>query len=228
MAKSFVTSDVTMDLRADFGRREVVLPGSQRWRPLAMAGVQRYLLDRTGEEVARETSIIRCAAGVRTHGAGEELLVLAGSCHDEDGDYPEGTYVRDPIGTARASWAGPDGAVLFVKLHQFATADTARVVIDAGAARWHQGLVPGLTVLPLHRHGSEHVALVRWAPSIRFRRHHHWGGEEILVLDGLFGDEHGKYPKGTWLRNPHLSEHDPFSGPDGALIFVKSGHLAAA
>jgi anti-sigma factor ChrR (cupin superfamily) len=46
------------------------------------------------------------------------------------------------------------------------------------------------------------------------------------VLEGVFADEHGTYPKGSWLRNPHMSEHDPFTGPDGALIYVKTGHLA--
>lgn len=218
-----------MALRADFARREVVLPGGQAWRLSPMAGAERYILDRIGGEFARETSIVRHAAGVRTHGGGEEFLVLAGSCHDDDdGDYPEGTYVRNPIGTVHASWAGPHGAVLFVKLHQFAAADTRRVVIDTRAARWYQGVVPGLTVLPLHEHGPEQVALVRWAPSTSFRRHHHWGGEEILVLDGVFEDEHATYPKGSWLRSPHLSEHNPFTGPDGALIYVKTGHLAAA
>jgi anti-sigma factor ChrR (cupin superfamily) len=81
-------------------------------------------------------------------------------------------------------------------------------------------------VLPLHEHGPEHVALVRWAPSTRFMPHQHWGGEEILVLDGVFEDEHGTYPKGSWLRSPHLSAHNPFTGPNGALIYVKTGHLA--
>jgi anti-sigma factor ChrR (cupin superfamily) len=152
--------------------------------------------------------------------------VLAGSVHDDAGDYPELTYVRNPIGPAHAPWAGPDGALLFVKRLQLRTADTERVVIDARAARWYQGLVPGLTVLPLHEHDSEHVALVRWAPSTTFRRHHHWGGEEILVLGGVFEDEHGRYPQGSWLRSPHMSEHNPFTGPDGALIYVKTGHLA--
>jgi anti-sigma factor ChrR (cupin superfamily) len=195
-----------------------------------MAGAERYALDRTGHDVARETSIVRYAAGVRltgpTHGGGQEFLVLAGSLHDEAGDYPELTYVRNPTGPAHA-WAGPDGAVLFVKLRQLTAADTERVVIDTRAARWHQGLAPGLTVLPLHEHDAENVALVRWAPSTKFRRHHHWGGEEILVLDGVFEDEHGRYPKGSWLRSPHMSEHDPFSGPAGALIYVKTGHLGA-
>jgi anti-sigma factor ChrR (cupin superfamily) len=219
---------IAMKLRSDFARREVVLPGGEAWRPSPMTGAERYMLARTDEEVARETSIVRYAAGARTHGGGEEFLVLAGSFHDHGGDYPEGTYVRDPIGTARESWAGPDGAMLFVKLHQFTADDTQRVMIDTRSARWHPGMVPGLSVLPLHEHGPEHVALVRWAPLTRFRHHHHWGGEEILVLDGVFEDEHGTYPKGSWLRSPHLSEHNPFTGPDGALIYVKIGHLGAA
>lgn len=231
-SKRIETKDVATELRADFARREVVRPCGEAWRPTSMAGTERYTLDRIGEEVARETSIVHYAAGARlsahTHGGGEEFLVLAGSFHDDAGDYPERTYVRNPAGPAHTSWAGPDGAVLFVKLHQFTKADAERVVIDTRAARWHRGLMPGLTVLPLHEHGSEHVALVRWAPSTRFMPHQHWGGEEILVLDGVFEDEHGTYPKGSWLRSPHLSEHNPFTGPDGALIYVKTGHLAAA
>lgn len=195
-----------------------------------MAGVERQMLDRIGDEVARATSIVRYAPDARfsehRHGGGEEFLVLAGSFHDAAGDYPAGTYVRNPIGSAHAPWAGPEGAVLFVKLHQFAAEDTARVVIDTGAAAWRPGLVPGLSVLPLHEHAGEHVALVRWAPDTRFTPHRHWGGEEILVLDGVFEDEHGAYPRGSWLRSPHLSAHTPFTGPAGALIYVKTGHLA--
>jgi anti-sigma factor ChrR (cupin superfamily) len=219
-----------MSLRADIARREVVLPGGETWGRSPTVGAERYMLDRIGIEFARETAIVRYTAGARFSGpalgGGEEFLVLAGSFHDEAGDYPERTYVRNPMGPAHASWAGPDGAMLFLKLHQFTAVDTERVVIDTRAARWYQGMVAGLTVLPLHEHDPEHVALVRWAPSTRFRRHHHWGGEEILVLEGVFEDEHGRYPEGSWLRSPHLSEHDPFTGPAGALIYVKTGHLA--
>jgi len=212
-----------MELRTDLARREVVRPGGQTWRPST--------LDRIGGEVVRETSIIRhtagAALGAHTHVGGEEFLVLGGSFHDDAGDYPAGAYVRNPIKTAHAPWAGPEGAVLFVKVNQFTAADTQRVVIDTRSARWRQGVGPGLTVLPLHEHGPEHVALVRWAPSTRFMPHQHGGGEEILVLDGVFEDEHGTYPKGSWLRSPHLSAHNPFTGPNGALIYVKTGHLAA-
>lgn len=221
-----------MELRADFARREVVRPGDEGWRASPMPGVERMMLDRIGEEVARATSIVRYAPDSRfsahTHGGGEEFLVLAGSFHDDSGDFREGAYVRNPIGTSHAPWAGPDGAVLFVKLHQFAAADGARIVIDTRTAAWRDGPVPGMTVLPLHEFGGERVALERWAPATRFAPHRHRGGEEVLVLDGAFEDEHGAYPRGSWLRSPHGSEHAPFTGRDGALLYVKTGHLTGA
>lgn len=151
-----------MALRTDFTHREVVRPGSETWQPLAMAGAEGYMLERSGDEDLRETLLVRCAAGLRlgthTHRGGEEFLVLAGSFHDHAGDYPKGTSVRNPTGTMHAPLAGADGAVLFVKLHQFDAADTRRVVVDTRSTHWRQGLVDGLTVLPLHEHGHEHVA----------------------------------------------------------------------
>ena len=65
-----------------------------------------------------------------------------------------------------------------------------------------------------------------WAPGTVFQPHTHWGGEEILVLDGVFEDEHGEYPAGSWLRSPHLSQHAS-RAPKGARILVKTGHLDA-
>ena len=99
------------------------------------------------------------------------------------------------------------------------------MVIDTHTAAWHPGLVDGLKVMPLHEFEGEHIALVKWAPNTLFNSHRHWGGEEILVLEGTFYDEHGRYPKGSWLRSPHLSQHRPFTKEDGALIYVKTGHL---
>jgi len=81
-----------------------------------------------------------------------------------------------------------------------------------------------LSVLPLHQHGSENVALVRWQPDTQFLRHTHPGGEEIFVLEGMFQDELGDYPAGSWLRNPAMSTHTPYS-TQGCLIYVKTGHL---
>lgn len=218
-----------MRINADFSQPVVIDTTALDWAPSPMAGVERRMLDRIGDEVARATSLVRYAPDARfsehVHGGGEEILVLEGSFHDASGDYPAGTYVRNPIGSKHAPWAGPEGTVLFVKLHQFDAEDSRQVVIDTAQAAFSPGLVPGLTVLPLHEHKTEAVALVRWAPNTRFSPHRHWGGEEILVLDGVFEDEGGAYPKGTWIRSPHLSAHTPFTGPQGALIYVKTGHL---
>jgi hypothetical protein len=114
--------------------------------------------------------------------------------------------------------------VLFVKLRYFNLADRKRVVVKTREASWFPGMVPGLSVMPLHEFGTEHTALVRWAPETYFNPHRHYGGEEILVVDGVFEDEHGRYPAGSWLRSPHLSQHQPFSR-EGCTILVKTGHL---
>ena len=216
-----------MRINADFTQRVVVRPGDVDWVKSPANGVERQMLDRMGGEVARATTLVRFQPGstfpTHSHGGGEEYLVLEGTFSDESGDYGAGTYVRNPIGSSHAPFTN-DGATIFVKLHQFDPADTAQKVIDTRTAQFTPGLVPGLTVLPLHSGPEENVALVRWAPGTQFKRHAHWGGEEILVLDGTFQDENGVYPKGTWLRNPHMSAHTPYSD-DGALIYVKTGHL---
>lgn len=217
-----------MQLNADFSARVVLRPDEVEWTPSPMHGVERKMLDRIGDEVARATSIVRYAAessfSAHTHGGGEEFLVLEGIFSDEYGDYGAGTYVRNPIGSRHTPRSAP-GCTLFVKLRQFERSDTEQKAIDTRNAPFRPGLVPGLSVLPLHSHLSENVALVRWAPGTRFAMHQHRGGEEILVLDGVFEDEYGRYPQGSWLRNPDRSSHTPFSD-EGCLIYVKTGHLA--
>lgn len=127
--------------------------------------------------------------------------------------------------TSHTPNVGCEGATIFVKLHQFDQRDSRKSAMHTTTGNWHPGLVKGLEVQPLHEFEQEHVALVRSAPKTRFDTHRHWGGEEILVLEGTFYDEHGRYPQGTWIRNPHQSRHTPFTKDDGALIYVKTGHL---
>ncbi|MBB5186558.1 anti-sigma factor ChrR (cupin superfamily) [Zhongshania antarctica] len=220
---------MTTYIHADFEQRIVIRPGDYRWVDSPMPGVERMMLDRIGDEVARATSIVRYAPfsefSPHLHAGGEEFLVLDGVFSDEHQDYPKGSYVRNPIGTSHKPRIGKDGATIFVKLHQFSDTDTEQKVIDTHTASWRQGLVDGLTVMSLHEFEGEHVALVKWAPNTQFSTHQHWGGEEIFVIEGTFHDEHGAYPKGSWLRSPHLSRHTPFTKEDGALIYVKAGHL---
>jgi len=216
-----------MHLNADFSKPVVIDTNVMPWEPSPMAGVSRRKLDRIGDEVARATSLVRYDPksyfSPHTHGGGEEFFVLEGIFSDQHGDYPAGTYVRNPIGTSHKPHS-EDGCVIFVKLHQFDHRDTAQFSINTHMAEFLPGTAPGLTVLPLHSFEGESCALVRWAPGTVFKPHRHYGGEEIFVLEGTFSDEAGDYPAGTWLRSPHLSTHHPFS-KDGCLIYVKTGHL---
>lgn len=218
-----------MRFNADFEQRVVIYPQDYRWLPSPMPGVERMMLDRIGDEVARATSIVRYAPNStfssHSHDGGEEFLVLEGVFADEQYSYPKGSYVRNPIGSSHTPKVGDEGATIFVKLHQFGEQDTEHKILDTSTDQWFPGMVAGLSVMPLHEFQTEHVALVRWQPNTQFNRHQHWGGEEILVLEGTFYDELGAYPQGTWLRSPHLSQHRPYTKDDGALIYVKTGHL---
>ncbi|RYV02899.1 cupin [Shewanella sp. OPT22] len=220
---------MALHLNSDFNQRVVILPSDYEWIDSPMHGVERMMLDRIGDEVARATTIVRYAPysefSAHIHTGGEEFYVIEGVFSDERGDYAQGTYVRNPIGTSHTPKIGEHGATILVKLHQFSEQDTLSVNMNTSVEPWSQGLVEGLSVMSLHEFESEHVALVKWEPYTRFLSHQHWGGEEIFVIKGTFYDEHGEYPKGSWIRNPHKSRHQPFTKSDGAIIFVKTGHL---
>ena len=218
-----------MHLNADYNQRIVLNHHDLDWVASPHAGVERRMLDRIGAEVAKATSVVRYKPGSKfdshTHEFGEEILVLQGVFSDENGEYPEGTYVMNPPGSSHAP-RSDSGCVLFVKLRHLGADQQQREVIDTRTAEWFQGMVPGLTVMPLMRQGLGST-LVRWAPQTYFDPHRHFGGEEIFVVDGVFEDEHGRYPGGSWIRSPHMSVHKPFS-MEGCTIFVKTGHLSGA
>jgi anti-sigma factor ChrR (cupin superfamily) len=215
-----------MNLNADYSQRVVLNHHELDWVGSPQSGVERRMLDRLGDEVAKATSIVRYQPGAsfstHTHEFGEEILVLEGVFSDETGDYPAGTYVMNPPGSAHAPRSAT-GCLLFVKLRHLGADQQHQEVVDTNTADWYQGMVPGLTVMPLMRQGAGST-LVRWAPQTYFNPHRHFGGEEIFVVEGVFEDEHGRYPAGSWIRSPHLSVHKPFS-QEGCTIFVKTGHL---
>ena len=185
-------------------------------------GENRIPLEREDAESGRTTSIVEYLAGAafqsHSHPLGEEIFVLEGIFSDENGDYPAGTYIRNPPGTSHAPFS-KKGCKIFVKLNQMDLKDNEQIVIDTNKTSLHPGY-GDLEVKPL----AENAALVKWPKGARFLDHSHHGGEEIFVLKGEFIDEHGRYPKGTWIRSPHLSTHFPFVKEE-TIIFVKTGHL---
>jgi hypothetical protein len=217
-----------MELNTDFSRRAVVHAARLAWVPSPVAGVERRMLDRIGDEVARATSIVRYAPKSRfsphTHGGGEEFLVLDGTFQDEYGDYPTGSYVRNPPTSHHRPGSEP-GCVLFVKLWQFDPADRTPVRIDAASVAYAAAPGrPGIELMPLFHDDEEDVRLERW-PSDAEIKLPLPGGGEFLVLDGSFDEGGEHFTPQSWVRLPCGGELWATAGPKGCTVWVKSGHL---
>lgn len=100
----------------------------------------------------------------------------------------------------------------------------ARVVVDASTLPWTASPSGTVWRRRLHHVGAREsgqvTSIVRYEPGSTFPAHDHPGGEEILVLEGVFSDEHGDWPAGTYLLNPEGFRHAP-SSREGCLLFVK-------
>jgi anti-sigma factor ChrR (cupin superfamily) len=99
----------------------------------------------------------------------------------------------------------------------------ARVLVHAAEMPWTASPAAGVERRMLDRIGGEvarATTIVRFAAGHSFSPHTHGGGEEYVVLDGVFQDEGGDYPAGAYVRNPPTSRHTPRSD-GGCTIFVK-------
>ena len=216
-------------VNADFSRRVVIATDQMPWIPSPQAGVERRLLDRIGGEVARATSLVRYAPAsafpTHDHALGEEFLVLDGVFSDEHGDYPVGTYVRNPPRSRHSPRTAP-GCTILVKLRQMPLSEQHRIVIDTTSAKWDQADGAGVSRLPLYLDSStgERVMLERLAAGTRHTELDCPDGEEIFILSGDLEDEHGIYRAGTWIRNP-AGFRRSLQSRGGTTYWVKRGHL---
>src|SRR6516164_6853201 len=158
-----------MNLHADFTKRVAVHAATLEWKASPVSGVERRMLDRIGDEVARATSIVRYAPGSHfsphVHGGGEEFLVLEGVFQDEHGDYPAESYVRNPPQSHHTPGSKP-GCVMFVKLWQFDPADRKRVGLDTSKMTMVDAKERcGVKHVSLFKDAHEEVRLEQWAPN---------------------------------------------------------------
>jgi anti-sigma factor ChrR (cupin superfamily) len=213
-------------INMDLNKSITINTNECNWAITPAHGILRKKLERELDEKGHATSIVQYKPGAsfkyHSHPYGEEILVLDGTLSDQFGHYQKGTYIRNPPGSMHAPFS-KSGCTLFVKLNQFSPRDTLRICIDTSRTSWLAGQ-GNLQVMPLHTFETEHVALVKWPAKEQFQPHTHFGGEEIYVISGELNDEFGRYPAGTWLRNPHMSQHNPFVLEE-TIIFVKVGHL---
>lgn len=101
---------------------------------------------------------------------------------------------------------------------------TAFAVAHTAAMEWQESPSPTVWRKRLDLSGPAEAgrvtSVVRYDADSSFSSHEHPDGEEILVLDGVFSDEHGDYPAGSYLLNPEGFSHAPFS-EKGCVLFVK-------
>lgn len=207
-----------MRVNADFTKRVAVHFDRNDWIASPAAGVERKMLDRIGEEVARATTIVRFAPGsafaAHTHDGGEEYLVLDGVFQDETGDFPAGSYVRNPP-TSSHTPSSNEGATILVKLHQFDPEDRTEIrrsiTVDSN--------------LQLFKDSREDVRVLNLSPGEKLDLDA-VDGLELFVIAGSVQESDEEFSVWDWLRLPPGARSTALAGAEGARIWIKSGHLS--
>jgi len=220
-----------MNVNADFSKR-VVLHGDEiDWMETRMQGVKRRMLDRIGAESGHATTIVsydpNSKFAAHVHDGGEEFIVLDGVFQDEHGDFPVGSYIRNPPQSSHTP-GSDEGCVIFVKLWQFDPEDRNHVRIRFDKMdRIGDRERPGVAVTPLYRDQREHVRIEQWDAGADIKIDDR-GGAELFVLEGSFEESGDRLQKHSWLRSPIGGEVRAKVGPDGAKVWIKTGHLRFA
>lgn len=218
-----------MELNADFSERVAVHGARIPWQASPMPGVERRMLDRLGDEVARATSIVRYAPessfSPHVHTGGEEFFVLEGVFQDEHGDFPAGSYIRNPP-QSRHRPGSVAGCTIFVKLWQFDLADRTPVRIDTNRLAFLPDPAgAGIETMALFEDDRERVCLERWRAGSVIDLHAA-NGLEVLLLEGSFTEGGESFEPQSWLRLPKKGAAQAKAGPTGARLWIKRGHLA--
>lgn len=213
-----------MNINDDFAARAAVHADALDWVPSPMPGVERKMLDRVGGEVARATTLVRYAPGSHfsphVHSGGEEFIVLDGVFQDEHGNYPAGSYVRNPP-TSRHRPGSEPGCTIFVKLWQFDPDDRTEVRLNLFDP------APGADAREIFGDERERVSVEFWRPDAEVRRANE-SGLEVLCLKGGFSEGGEDFAEWSWLRLPPGLPLDAQAGAQGAFLWVKEGHLRFA
>lgn len=193
-----------------------------------MTGVKRRMLDRIGAESGHATSIVsydpNSKFAAHVHTGGEEFIVLQGIFQDEHGDFPAGSYIRNPPESSHTP-VSDGGCVIFVKLRQFDPDDRnhERIRFDRSDALPDPER-PGVAVIPLYQDDREDVRIERRDAGTEVETDDE-GGVEVFVLDGRFEESGDQLRTQSWLRVPVGGRIQAKVGRNGARVWIKSGHL---
>src|SRR5215470_10852399 len=216
-----------MRINDDLSKPVIVHGAKLDWVPSPSGGVDRRMLFRVGGEVARATSVVRYAPGSafprHTHGGGEEIFVLDGIFQDEHGDYPAGSYFRNPPGTSHVP-AAKNGCTIFVRLWQYRDGDGAQIVRQPGEGEQIEPRAGASGATVLFDDGHEEVRLEDWKGSetvtIANPR-----GLEFFVLSGRLMINGETLEAESWGRLPAGTGLTATVGPAGARLWLKDAPL---
>lgn len=197
------------------------------WISSPTVGVDRKMLYREGVEVARATSIVRYAPESsfpsHVHGGGEEILVLQGTFQDEQGDFPAGSYFRNPPGTAHTP-ASLEGCTILVRLWQFREGDNDQIACDPEFSAPTPVRDGAQDSRLLFDDGAERVSIDSWAPDASIAVPNA-RGLEFFVLDGDLRTSTAGLTQYGWGRLPAGMPLHANVGPQGARIWIKEAPL---
>lgn len=216
-----------MRLNADLDQPVIVHAARLDWVPSPAAGVERRMLYRDGDEVARATSIVRYAPGSafpeHVHGGGEEILVLEGTFQDEHGDYPAGSYFRNPPGTAHSP-AAAEGCTILVRLWQFRSGDSAQVNRQPGEGQALPARPGAISARLLFEDEAERVWSEDWSPDAEIGIGNA-AGLEFLLTAGRARINGEDCAAQSWGRLPAGQALSAVAGPEGVRIWIKAASL---
>jgi len=204
-------------LNADLALPAVMHGADLPWLASPLPGVERRPLFRIGGEKARATSLVRYAPGshfnAHQHPGGEEFVVLEGVFEDERGQYPAGSYVRNPPGSAHAPRSG-EGCTIFVRLQQFHREDGQQLVATLSA----------LGDQLLFSNAHEQVYLKHVQPGAAVHLDNPRGLECLLLQGNLDGADFSLQPL-SWMRLPAGTPLQASAGAQGARFWIKDAAL---
>jgi len=219
-----------MYINADFFQIVIVTPPDYQWVKSPRGEVDRVMLDRIGDELARATSLVKYAPHTtfpeHQHPHGEEILVLSGVFTENlNQHYPAGWYLRSPHQSVHQP-SSEEGALIFVKLMQMPTSETQVLRINTNdPAEWQK--IGSRLICTLIDASYEHTYLEKLEPEQLFVEDAD-DGIEILITQGQLLDKEIVYEAGTWIRLPPKTHAHFQASVSGASLYVKSGHLTSA
>jgi len=233
-------------LNADKTVTQLVQTSALTWdETSAGSGVFRKKIERLGMKDARATTLVKFGPGMsfpeHSHWGGEEFIVLRGTWSDAFGDFPEHLYIRNYIGSKHSPSMGGQGVLILVRLGQMSRQHPEpehkswQVSPEVCLAQGRKITFPQdtgdkepptIARLDVFQSPLEQVSFQMWPANTKIPYQTPENGAEIFVMGGGFESGLGVHDQHSWVRMAQSGEMlVARTGPEGAYVYVKEGHL---